>query len=352
MKNKILVIFLITFGSVSLLVLSIILVNKAGQKKPITPLSPTITPYPPLTIERIFNQSLTANNFGKSPGDVLLVVTGDIIPARSVNFLMVKNNNFRLPFEKTVDLLKKGDIVFANFESPIIKNCQATNEGMVFCGSEKAVEGLTFAGINVVSLANNHMGNYGQKGIDSTVDILKANNIEVAGNLKPAFKKIRGKTFAFLGYNTIGYKEDGLDWVEDNNYRLAIDNVRSQSDFLIVMLHWGDEYTARPNETQIKIAHSVIDAGADLVVGSHPHWVQGIEIYKNKLITYSLGNFIFDQMWSQETREGVIGVYTFDDKQLINASFIPVIIENYNQPRPVSTGEAKIILNRMKNASL
>ena len=91
-----------------------------------------------------------------------------------------------------------------------------------------------------------------------------------------------------------------------------IQALKRQVDFVIVAFHWGIEYTALPTQEQRGIAHQAIDAGADLILGNHPHWVQATEKYQGKYITYAHGNFVFDQMWSQETREGVVGKYTFD----------------------------------------
>jgi len=353
MINKKVLIFFIFLLFIVVFVSSVKIITRQTTTSILSPTTspktilPTATPPTSLNLETVFNQSLTINpNTLSVPKDqYLLLVTGDIIPARSVNWLMVKNNNFKLPFEKTADVLKKGDIVFANFESPLVKNCLPANEGMIFCGSERAVEGLIFAGINVVSIANNHMGNYGKVGIDNTVNLLEKNNISVTGNEKIAYKKIRDKTFAFLGYNTIGYREEGIAWAGEND-------LRKKADFIIVMFHWGDEYTDRPNETQIKMARAAIDSGADLVVGNHPHWIQSIEFYKNKLIAYSHGNFVFDQMWSMETRQGVIGAYVFNDKQLINAFFIPIVIENYNQPRLADIKEKEDIIRKMRSVSI
>lgn len=359
MNKKTIIIF---FSIVFLLILLATFISlffyskKQSILKPLpSTLPPTLSPTPAqeLTTDLIFDHSLKAKteNLTMNKNQYLLLVTGDIIPARSVNYFMVKNNNFNLPFEKTADILKKSDIVFANLESPLIPNCPVTNEGMIFCGSERAVSGFVLANINVVNIANNHMGNQGKTGIDNTIRLLNENNILVTGNNQPAIKTVRGKTFGFLGYNTIGYEESGISWVTDNNYQITINNLRSQVNFVIVTFHWGDEYTDKPNERQIELAHQAIDAGADLVVGNHPHWIQSIEFYKGKLISYAHGNFIFDQMWSQETREGVIGAYIFDEKQLVDVFFIPVIIENYSQPRLANQMEKEKILEKMKKAS-
>jgi len=95
------------------------------------------------------------------------------------------------------------------------------------------------------------------------------------------------------------------------------------------------------------MARVAIDAGADLVLGSHPHWVQQVEVYKGKLIVYSMGNFVFDQMWSQETRQGVIVKFTFQGKNLVSAKFLPVLIEDYNQPVPATGYDYRAVLDRM-----
>lgn len=103
------------------------------------------------------------------------------------------------------------------------------------------------------------------------------------------------------------------------------------------------EYTDQPTQRQKELAHLAIDTGADLVIGNHPHWIQPVEIYKNKLIVYAHGNFVFDQMWSAKTREGIIGRYTFYGDRLIDAEFLPVQINDFGQPRFL-TGETKSVL--------
>jgi poly-gamma-glutamate synthesis protein (capsule biosynthesis protein) len=102
------------------------------------------------------------------------------------------------------------------------------------------------------------------------------------------------------------------------------------------------------DDDPIELAHAAIDAGADFIIGNHPHWVQGVEIYKGKWITYAHGNFIFDQMWSYETRVGVIGKYTFYDDTLIGVEFIPIRIDNYAQPNPMTGQERQDTLDIMK----
>ncbi|MBU0999814.1 CapA family protein [Patescibacteria group bacterium] len=288
---------------------------------------------------------------GRNPNKYTIIATGDVILARSVNSRVVRLNNFNYPFEKTVNILKSADAVFVNLESPLIPNCQTTDEGMKFCGDLRNARGLIYGGVSVASIANNHMGNYGLDGINSTTNLLKKNKISVTGHGQPAILTIRDKKFGFLGYNSIGAKEPGIAWAEISQIQSDIYNLKKQVNFVIVAFHWGFEYTSVPSSKQKELAHAAVDAGADLIIGNHPHWVQSVEQYRGKHITYSHGNFIFDQMWSNETREGVIGKYTFNSEGLINIQFIPVVIDDYSQPRPATAAESEKILSRMKQSS-
>lgn len=283
--------------------------------------------------------------------EITIIATGDVIPARSVNSKMVTLHDFTYPFVKTALFLKKADAVFINLESPFVSGCQPTLEGMVFCGDERSVDGLSYAGVSVASVANNHAGNYGVEGMKNTVRLLSSKNIKITGLGEPAILQIKDKTFGFLGFNDIGIGGAGIAQADPKQITLEVSTLRHQVDFVIVTFHWGIEYQSDPTERQRFLAHAAIDAGADLIIGNHPHWVQGVEQYKGKFITYAHGNYVFDQMWSQETREGVIGQYTFDRNGLKNVAFFPVIIDDYSQPRFATEVEGLNILNRMKTSS-
>jgi len=264
-----------------------------------------------------------------------LIATGDVIPARSVNSTMVRKNDFTYPFLKTASLLKKADVVLINMEAPLVENCPVTDEGMVFCGDQKFIKGLKYGNVSVVNLANNHSGNYGNDGLDSTVKLLKQNGFKISGLGKPAFLKKNSIKLAFLGFNDIEKNPElKIALAEPKTISKQIKQAKKQADFVIVSFHWGDEYTAQPNKRQQFLAHLAIDSGADLIIGNHPHWVQTKEKYKGKLINYALGNFIFDQMWSDETRKGTLGWYVINkNKGLVKTKSYPVLIENYSQPR-------------------
>jgi poly-gamma-glutamate synthesis protein (capsule biosynthesis protein) len=128
----------------------------------------------------------------------------------------------------------------------------------------------------------------------------------------------------------------------------SIAQLRNQADFIIISLHAGIEYTGQPNQFQKDFAHNAIDVGADLVIGHHPHWVQSAEIYKDKYIFYSLGNFIFDQMWSEPTREGLVVKFIFNKQGIKSIELKPILIEDYSQPRFLEGERAKRIIERLK----
>ena len=301
-----------------------------------------------LTLRQIFD-----NNFDKIsqlPREkvITIIATGDIIPARSVNFQATQRKDFTWPYLKTAEILKQADITFINLETPLIDVCPATQEGMVFCGNSKNIEGLVYAGVDIVSLANNHSSNYGKDALDSTIELLDDNGILVTGISGPKILEIKGMRFAFLGYNDIEKPQKEVSNVEEEKIKSEITAAKKESDFVIVTFHWGTEYLAQPDDRQKYLGHFAIDAGANLVIGNHPHWIQPVEIYKGKLITYAHGNFIFDQEWSLETKQGVVGKYVFYENELIDVEYIPILLENYGQPHFLTGTEKDKVLENMK----
>ena len=314
---------------------------------PITSILPT--PYPELTIDQIFTTEKSL--YDTSSTRWSLVVTGDIIPARSVNFGATKRNDYLWAFSNIASLLSKGDITYTNLESPLLSTCPVTVEGMIFCGSTKHIEGLKSAGIDVVSFANNHIGNYGVKGIEETKALLEKNGILVNGIEGAVYTQIKGVKLAFLSYNEIGAKEPMVSWLDETVMKQEIIEAKKQADMVFVGMSWGIEYTDHPTDTQREIAKIAIDAGADMILGNHPHWVQGIEFYKGKLIMYALGNTIFDQMWSEETKKGMIGIATFDGVKLIDMTFHPTYIVDYGQSTLMTGTKKEEMIEYMKRVS-
>lgn len=269
-------------------------------------------------------------HFSSSPPSITLIAVGDVMLGRSVNAKMRKLNDFDYPFLKTAAFLKAADLTFINLESAFFDDCPTTNTGMVFCADPKAIEGLVFAGIDVTNLANNHIQNYGEEGVKLTKKLLQENSIIPLGlDQNLVIKEIKGTRFGFLGFDlTSGYREEEITEI--------VQESSLSSDVLIVSLHWGTEYAQEPSTRQIELAHKIIDAGADLILGHHPHVIQRVEDYHGAKIVYSLGNFIFDQPWSEETKKGLVGVFTFQNKKLIGSEFKEVYIRDYSQPELIT----------------
>lgn len=303
----------------------------------------------PLTLEKIFKGKKSFPDL--EPSKIITVIaTGDVIPARSTNFQANQRKDFTWPFLKTADVLKSADITFINLETPLMKNCQLINEGMKFCGSDKHIDGLKFAGIDVASLANNHSANYGKAGIDETKKLLENNGILVTGLNGAVIKEMKGIKFAFLGYSDIE-KTPLVSTAEEERIRAEVSQAKKNADVVIVQYHWGTEYLTPPEPRQKDLGRLTIDSGADLVIGNHPHWIKPIELHNGKLITYAHGNFVFDQEWSQKTKEGVIGKYTFFGKDLIDVEYLPVEIISYGQPYFLEGEKKQKILDEMYQES-
>lgn len=318
-----------------------------------TPVLPTID-----SLEQVWarpNQSFLANcqaepSLPKCQDNWSLMVTGDVLLARSVNARMVQKNDPSWPFQFVADRLRSADLTYINLETPLVENCPIKTDGMVFCGQPNNVEGLKFAGIDLVNLANNHIGNQGIDGVLSTVAILQKNSLDVTGYQDPLIKEMKGQKVAFLGFNEVD-QQPLVNHATEENIRSKVESARQQADVVIVQFHWGAEYTYQPTSRQQLFAQVAVEAGADLVIGAHPHWYQQISFINNKAVMYSHGNFVFDQMWSQETREGIAAQYTFQGKNLVDVEFLPLIIEEYGQPRWLEGPEKERVLTKLREIS-
>jgi len=285
-----------------------------------------------------------------------MIVTGDIIPARGVAWeaAVVHHNDFLWPFRPTADFTKNADITYVNLEAPLFAGCPVSPaESFTFCGDPRFVNGLTLMGAKVVNLANNHLTNYGAAGVAATDQLLNQHGILTSGLGPVAVIDVRGIKFGFIGFNGVGRA------IDRTALQQGIARARQQADVVVVQFHWGKEYERQPMadrgvptpDDPVVIGHLAIDWGADVVIGNHPHWYQGIEVYHGKLITYAHGNFIFDQMWSEETREGVIGTYTFYGTQLVAASWRAVRSYDYGQPVFMNPTDNNTALTTMEAAS-
>ena len=283
-----------------------------------------------------------------------LLVTGDVIPARGVNYFATVRHDFLWPFRPTADYTRNADVTLINLESPLFAGCPVDpNSGFTFCGDARFVSGLSLMGAKVVNLANNHTSNYGAQGITLTEQLLEKNGMQTSGLGPVAVVDVRGVKFGFIGFNGVGRA------IDQEGLKQGIARAHQLADIVVVQFHWGKEYERQPlpdphvptPDDPVAIGHKAIDWGADIVIGNHPHWYQGVEVYRGKLITYAHGNFVFDQMWSEETREGVIGTYTFYGKQLVAAKWKAYRIYDYGQPVFMNATDNTTALQTMEAAS-
>lgn len=283
-----------------------------------------------------------------SPDLVTVILTGDVLLARTVNYQIQQRHDPGYPFEETAAVLQSADLTFVNLENPLVADCPPTNAGMIFCGDPENAQGLAEVGIDLVAVTNNHALDYGADGLAETVAALEEVDVTPVGQGELVVREIRGRRFGFLAYDTLKSRVD-LASVAG-----AVSQAKQEVDFVLVYFHWGEEYTSLPTDRQRELGHAVIDAGADAVIGSHPHWIQGVELYQGKPIIYSLGNFVFDQGWSEKTQEGTIARLSFDEEHLVDWEFLPVKIENWSQPRFLEGEEKEIIIEEMEqlNADL
>lgn len=296
--------------------------------------------------------------------EVSLIAVGDISYSRGVERMTKRNSDIYYPFLKIRDYLSNSDILFANLETTITEGREIKDNEMVFRSNPGTENVLKDVGFSIVSLANNHTSDFGQKGILDTMNYLDnvdikyigaGKNIETANS--PVYIEVNNNIFSFLAYNNHDVVPDfyeasetraGTVFMRIEKMQEAVKEAKNKSDFVIVSMHSGIEYVYEPNKVQIDFARAAIDSGADLVLGHHPHVVQSIERYKDKFIFYSLGNFIFDQSWSQATKEGIVVKFYFNNNNVEKIEVLPVVSEKLAQPRPANKEEAKRILNRLQ----
>ena len=270
-----------------------------------------------------------------SPSDpITILFGGDVMLGRSVDTRIAKNHDPAWPFKNISGILSDADLTFVNLESPFGSECNSTDTGMVFCANPASVKGLVDSGVDLVGLANNHIDKQGKNGFDLTVSILNQNGIAPVGLGQPVFKSVKNSKIAFLAFNDIPPNFSEVSMASPNNISGQIAIARSSADIVIASFHWGNEYSHRSLH-QEELAHMAIDSGADVVIGHHPHWVQEIETYKGKPVYYSLGNLVFDQMWSEETRNGLVVKLTFSGNTLVSQEQVPIKIVDYGQPVPL-----------------
>jgi poly-gamma-glutamate synthesis protein (capsule biosynthesis protein) len=295
--------------------------------------------------------------------EISLIAVGDVSFSRGVERAFKKADDINYPLLKIRDYFKTADLVFGNLETPITKGAEIPDFEMIFRSNPGTEQALKKASFSILSLANNHTPNFGESGLIDTFNYLDDAGIEYVGagrNTKeanqPVFIEKEGIKLAFLAYNDNDVVPNSYEALEDragtafmriDKMIKAVKEAKKEANFVIVSMHSGIEYVNEPNNSQVNFARAAIDSGADLIIGHHPHVVQVMEKYKDKFIFYSLGNFIFDQPQSLETREGIAIKVYFTKNNVNKISILPVFMEKLAQPRMANDQESEKILKRL-----
>ncbi len=262
--------------------------------------------------------------YQKNTGDAEFIFVGDVMLSR--NIASSKN-----PFELISPQLNQADLVFGNLENPVSSKGQETGHMYSLRANPEVLPNLKTAGFTVLSVANNHAFDYGLEAFTDTLNNLKQNNLAYTGggnNFSEAhggaYQEINGIRTTILSYTDLLPKSEaatdtqaGVAYLDEAQMTQDIKTAKAKSDLVIVSFHWGKEYDTKSNEHQQKIAAAAVKAGADLIIGHHPHVVQEVMELHGVPVAYSLGNFIFDQNFSKETSTGLMLKVTIKDKKII-----------------------------------
>ncbi len=288
-----------------------------------------------------------------------LLFTGDIMLGRSVEKRILKEQDPLYPFVRIADVIQKADLAVANLEGPI--SDRGVNQGSEYSFRFEpvgTVNALNFAGFDVVSIANNHVWDWGSDALVDTVSYLQKAGIDSVGAGKdeqeanaPLIRKLGDTRIAFLSYTNLYPKsleasgdQPGISRFDLEAVKKRIQVLKStEADLVVISMHWGEEYATSSNYFQKETGRALIDAGADLIIGTHPHVVQEVERYRKGYIVYSLGNFVFDQYFSKATMTGLMFKVILLGNKIIDARSIPITLTPTFQPYiPGTSGDPMV----------
>ncbi|MCD3326746.1 CapA family protein, partial [Clostridium botulinum D/C] len=302
--------------------------------------------------------------FYKGSKEILISAIGDCTLGRDDKYsyegslphvLKQHNNDYSYIFKNVNSIFKSDDLTIANFEGTLTTSNSKADKKFTFKAPMEYAKILTEGNIEGVNLSNNHIKDYLEQGFEDTKIALKKENINFFGENNIWIKEIHGVKFGFLGYKGFSDSKDLLEKIKND-----ISTLKKQNCIVIINFHWGDEGNYTPNKVQQHIAHYSIDNGADLIIGHHPHVLQSIEKYNNKLIFYSLGNFAFGGNKNPRDKDSIITQIKFkiSDSTLKSYDFkiIPCKISSVNYkndycPTPAQGNEKYNILNKINNLS-
>lgn len=306
------------------------------------------------------------------PQEWNLVANGDLMLSRGVATAMEENGIF-YPFEQMAPFLQDADLTFGNLETSLSqRGTPIPGKGIWFRSDPLAAQALKEVGYDVLSVANNHILDYDSPALIDTLNFLREQGIEPVGAgedldeaVQPVIKEVKQQKVAFIAATEMAdifwdYQyprtfeatsdQPGVQKYDADQLVNTVSSLRDQVDVIVVSLHWGTEYSDYPEAYQKEAAHRLVDAGAKLVIGNHPHCLQGVEVYNGAFIAYSLGNFVYDQQRRPKCQETVVVKTFFRENELQKIELQPVMIIA-EQPRPAEKDDANRILQKMKNLS-
>ncbi len=297
---------------------------------------------------------------------IRIIATGDLMLAhRAVPY--IQNYGIDYPFSATRKFLSRADIAISNLEAPFATKGTSFEKKYTFKSPPEFAKGIKNAGIDVLTLANNHIMDFGPDGLRSTLQTLDKHNLHYCGAgmnrleaVQPAIVYRGGWKVGFLAYS-LTYPEEfwatskrpGTVYPVPEKMHGEIADLKEACDIVVVSFHWGGEMRIHPKGYQKNYAHQAIDAGADLIIGHHPHVLQGFELYKKKLIAYSLGNYAFGSL-SNAVDTSVLFEVSFDNGELVYADIIPIDVNNYRvhfSPKVLSGEKRKSVIQEVNNLS-
>jgi poly-gamma-glutamate synthesis protein (capsule biosynthesis protein) len=303
-------------------------------------------------------------------GEIGILTAGDVMLDWGIKEVIEKYGS-EYPVQKLKPIFQRFQGSICNLETPISDACVTVkNKLYTFQAPISYLGALTFLGINGVMLANNHIGDCQREGMEVTVRNLKKMGIDYGGygfSGPPPIRKhlhltIANEKITILSFGIKTLKEDRAQNEKEKGAYFPTDLIitedirywRKRSDYIIVSLHWGTEYTDRPSLSQRKTARKIIELGADAVIGHHSHWVQGIEKYRHGVIIYSLGNFIFGSN-NKFLRNGFLAGLIFKNKKLQRVEIFPINTRNQTehrfQPGPLNKKLGARLLHHVQKLS-
>jgi len=301
------------------------------------------------------------------PEVTTLAAVGDIMLGRRVGTR--HRGDLAAPLKPFAKRLAAAEITVGNFESALSTAGSPTQGGDSFAASRHVIPGLRAAGFDLLSLANNHVGDYGDRALRQTLDRFDSAKIDTVGAgrslaaaRRPVVIERDGIRVGFIAADSIGEtpaatrsragtnrlnmppRTGPLDRSALRRISSDIRALNQRADVVVVLMHWGTQYTHRPEPGQRLAAQAFADAGADLVIGGHPHWVQGWEVAGSAVVVHSLGNFVFDMDFQTKTREGIFTEIVLWGGRVMAVEPVPYVIDDAFTPRPARGDRAQQIV--------